>query len=269
MRIMTRVMTSGMTAAAVASGALALAARVCAAGPAVAASPSPAASVSPDAVGAAANALQQGLSGGTGIGMIMAVTLLSVAPALLVSVTSFTRITIVLTFLRQGLGMPGVPPNQVLAALALFLTLFSMEPTLDGIYKQAVRPYLDQKLTAVQAVNAGLPVARKFMLRQTRTPDLLLLAQISGGPPPAKPDDVRLATLAAAFLLSELKTAFQIGLVILLPFLLVDLLVSVAISTLGLSGLPASAVGMPVKLALFVSVDGWNLIVGSLLRSIH
>lgn len=253
MRIMGRVMAFG--------GALALAAR--------AAAQTAPPSAAPDALASAANALQQGVSGGTGLGMIMAVTLISVAPALLISITSFTRITIVLAFLRQGLGMPNVPPNQVLAALALFLTLFSMEPTLDALYKQAVRPYLDGKATAAQAVDAGLPVIRHFMLRQTRSADLVLLAQVSGGPPPAKPEDVRLATLAAAFLLSELKTAFQIGLVILLPFLLVDLLVSVAISSLGLSGLPASAVGLPVKLALFVSVDGWNLIVGSLLRSIH
>lgn len=253
MRIMGRVMAFG--------GALALATRVSA--------QSAAPSAAPDALTSAANALQQGVSGGTGLGMIMAVTLLSVAPALLISLTSFTRITIVLAFLRQGLGMPSVPPNQVLAALALFLTLFSMEPTLDGLYKQAVRPYLDGKLSAVQAAETGLPVIRGFMLRHTRTADLALLAQVSGGPPPAKPDDVRLATLGAAFLLSELKTAFQIGLVILLPFLLVDLLVAVAISSLGLTGLPASAVGLPVKLALFVSVDGWNLIVGSLLRSIH
>ena len=259
MRIMTCVMVNG-------AAAMALAARVSAATPAVA---SAAPSLAPDALNSAAQTLQQGLSGGTGLGMIMVVTLLSVAPALLVSLTSFTRITIVLAFLRQGLGMPSVPPNQVLAALALFLTLFSMEPTLDALHKQALRPYLDGKLTAMAAVDAGLPVIRGFMLRQTRGADLMLLSQISGGPAPTKPDDVRLATLSAAFLLSELKTAFQIGLVILLPFLLVDLLVSVAISSLGLSGLPASAVGLPVKLALFVAVDGWNLIVGSLLRSIH
>lgn len=265
MRIMTRVMTRNMTGAAVAMGAMALAAGVHAALPSAAAPPS----VPADLMAQAGNALQQGVSGGTGLSMIMAVTLLSVAPALLVSLTSFTRITIVLAFLRQGLGMPGVPPNQVLAALALFLTLFSMEPTLDSVYKKAVQPYLDGKLTASAAAEAGLPVIRDFMLRQTRPADLMLLAQLSGGQKPARPDDVRLATLSAAFLLSELKTAFQIGLVILLPFLLVDLLVCVAISALGLSGLPASAVGLPVKLALFVSVDGWNLIVGSLLRSIH
>lgn len=265
MRIMTRVMIRPMTGAAMLGGVLALAARVCAATP----SPGLPSTVPADAMAQVANALQQGVSGGAGLGMIMAVTLLSVAPALLVSLTSFTRITIVLAFLRQGLGMPNVPPNQVLAALALFLTLFSMEPTLDGIYKQAVRPYLDGKISAAAATEAGLPAVRQFMLRQTRTADLMLLAQISGAPRPSKAEDVRLATLSAAFLLSELKTAFQIGLVILLPFLLVDLLVCVAISSLGLSGLPASAVGLPVKLALFVSVDGWNLIVGSLLRSIH
>ena len=265
MRIMTRVMTRNMTRAALAMGALALAAAVHAGPPVASVAPSAA----PDMVTQAGNALQQGMSGGTGVGMIMAVTLISVAPALLVSLTSFTRITIVLAFLRQGLGMPSVPPNQVLAALALFLTLFSMEPTLDGIYKQAVAPYIDGKVTARAAADAGLPILRGFMLRQTRNSDLLLLSQLSGGAKPATPEDVRLATLSAAFLLSELKSAFQIGLVILLPFLLVDLLVSIAISSLGLSGLPASAVALPVKLALFVSVDGWNLIVGSLLRSIH
>lgn len=251
MRIMTRVMTFGMTFAATAGV-------VCAA-------PDAASAASPDAFAQAAS----WFNGGTGVGMIMAVTLLSVAPALLVSLTSFTRITIVLAFLRQGLGMPNVPPNQVLAALALFLTLFSMEPTLDGVWKKAVSPYVEGKIAAKAAGEAALPVVRDFMLRQTRSADLLLFAQISGGPRPEKPDDVRFATLSAAFLLSELKTAFQIGLVILLPFLLVDLLVGVAITALGLTGVPANAIALPVKLALFVSVDGWNLIVGSLLRSIH
>ena len=265
MRIMTRVMTSGMTGAALILAAMALPAAVCAAVPEQASAPL----AFPDMANQAGIALQQGASGGSGLAMILVVTLLAVAPALLISLTSFTRITIVLTFLRQGLGMQNVPPNQVLAALALFLTLFSMEPTLDGIYQKGVAPYLEGKLAARPAAEAALPVVRDFMLRQTRPADLMLLARLSGGLKPATPADVRLATLSAAFLLSELKTAFQIGLVILLPFLLVDLLVSVAITSLGISGLPASAVALPVKLALFVTIDGWNLIVGSLLRSIH
>ena len=262
MSIMTLVMTNAMTAGSAVSGFLG-ATTPAGAG---AATPSTAAAGA-DAMATAGKALADATGGGSGLAMIALVTLLSVAPALLVCLTSFTRITIALTFLRQGLGMPGVPPNQVLAALALFLTLFSMEPTLDAIWSKAVTPYLDGKLAARAAAEAGLPPIRDFMLRQTRPADLMLLAQISGAKKPASPDDVRLPTLAAAFLLSELKTAFQIGLVILLPFLLIDLLVSVVITSLGLSGLSPAAVGLPLKLALFVSVDGWNLIVGSLLRS--
>jgi flagellar biosynthetic protein FliP len=267
MTIMTRVMTRIMTAGGVAACAGALPAGLGAAYPSAAAPPP----LGAELVAQAGKALHESTAGAGGAGMVMilGVTLLSIAPALVASLTTFTRFTIVLAFLRQGIGMPGVPPNQVLAALALFLTLFSMEPTIDAVWKRAVSPCLEGKMAVREAAEAGLPVAREFMLRQTRPADLMLLAELSGQRRPATPDDVRLPTLAAAFLLSELKTAFQIGLVILLPFLLVDLLVCVAISALGLSGLPANAVALPVKLALFVSVDGWNLIVGSLVRSIR
>lgn len=264
MSIMTTVMTSAMMAGGLASGFLG------ATSPAAAGASAPnAAAAGADAMTHASRALAEVSAGGSGLAMIALVTLLSVAPALLVCLTSFTRITIVLTFLRQGLGMPSVPPNQVLAALALFLTLFSMEPTLDAVWTRAVTPYLDGKLAARAAAEAAAPPVRDFMLRQTRPSDLMLLAQISGAKKPASAEDVRLTTLAAAFLLSELKTAFQIGLVVLLPFLLIDLLVGVVVTSLGLSGVSPAAIGLPLKLALFVSIDGWNLIVGSLLRSFH
>jgi flagellar biosynthesis protein FliP len=204
-----------------------------------------------------------------GLAVVVGITLLSVAPAVLISLTSFTRITIVLTFLRQGIGLPGVPPNQVMAALALFLTLFSMQPTLDEIWKNAAQPCLAGKLKPLEAAEKAAMPVREFMLRQTRPHDLLLMTKISGCERPRSPGEISLVTLSASFLLSELKTAFQIGLVILLPFVLVDLAVSLAISVLGLSGLSTTAVAVPIKLALFVSIDGWNLVVGSLLRSIH
>jgi flagellar biosynthetic protein FliP len=225
--------------------------------------------------GSLAQLLEKGISSTglvgpeTGVGLVVAVTLLSVAPAILISLTSFTRITIVLAFLRQGLGMPTVPPNQVLAALALFLTLFSMQPTLDEVWTKGVGPYLGGQATALAAAQRGVVPLRDFMLRQTRPGDLLLFTRLSGSDRPRSPADLSLVTLAASFLLSELKSAFQIGLVILLPFLLIDLIVSIAITSMGLSGLSPTTAALPVKLALFVSVDGWNLIVGSLLRSIH
>jgi flagellar biosynthetic protein FliP len=260
--IMTQVMTDVMTRRALAASLLGAVgtASVAATPPATAAA---------DLFAQGARALTEPAGGGAGLAMLVGVTLLSVAPALLMCITSFTRITIVLAFLRQGIGMPGVPPNQVLAALALFLTLFSMEPTLDAVWQKAVSPYVAGKASAKDAATAGLPIVRDFMLRHTRPADLMTLTQLSGAKKPGSADDVRLPTLAAAFLLSELKTAFQIGLVILLPFLLIDLLVCVAISSLGLSGLSPTTVALPLKLALFIAVDGWNLIVGSLLRSFH
>jgi len=205
----------------------------------------------------------------TGLTMVIGITVVSVAPAVLISLTSFTRITIVLTFLRQGLGLPGIPPNQVMAALAFFLTLFSMQPTFDAIWKHAAQPYLAGKMTPMEALETAATPVRDFMLRQTRPQDLVLMSRISGRERPKSPQEISLVTLSASFLLSELKTGFQIGLVILLPFLLVDLAVSLAISVLGLSGLPQTTVAVPIKLALFVSIDGWNLVVGSVLRSIH
>jgi flagellar biosynthetic protein FliP len=204
---------------------------------------------------------------GSGVGILVAMTLVSLAPAILISLTSFTRITIVLAFLRQGIGMQGVPPNPVMAGLAFFLTLFSMAPTFDAVHTRALDPLLKGRLTPIEAANAALEPIRDFMLRQTRPADLLVMARLSDGPRPRTPADIRLAPLAAAFLLSELKTAFQIGVVILLPFLLVDLLVAVTVTSLGLTGLSPQAAGLPLKLALFVGVDGWNLVASSLLRT--
>ncbi|MCR6688156.1 flagellar type III secretion system pore protein FliP [Cellulomonas sp.] len=199
--------------------------------------------------------------------VLLAITLLSVAPALLLMMTSFTKIFVVLAFTRNALGLQGVPPNQVLAGLALFLSMFVMAPVLGDVNADAVQPYLDGELTFSQAVDVGSGPLRDFMLDHTREQDLALLTRAADQPNPATPEDVPLATLIPAFLLSELRSAFIMGFVIFVPFLVIDLVVSAVLMAMGMMMLPPVMISLPFKVLLFVLVDGWGLVVTSLVRS--
>jgi len=194
-------------------------------------------------------------------------TALGFLPAIVLMMTGFTRIIIVLSLLRQALGTPAAPPNQVIVGLSLFLTFFVMSPTIDKVYAEAWVPYQTQKIdfsTAVQ--RASVPV-RGFMLKQTRASDLTLFAKLAKLPPETKSADVPFTVLVPAFVTSELKTAFQIGFLIFIPFLIIDMIVSSVLMSLGMMMLSPVLVSLPFKLMLFVLADGWNLLLGSLAAS--
>jgi flagellar biosynthetic protein FliP len=199
--------------------------------------------------------------------VILAVTALSVAPALLLLTTSFTKIFVVLGLTRNALGLQGTPPNQVLAGLALFLTLFVMSPVLTKVNDQGVQPYLKGTLTQSQAFEAGVVPLKAFMVKHTRTEELALITQAAGQPKPKNAATVPLTTLVPSFVLSELRSAFVIGFLVFIPFLVIDLVVSAALMSLGMMMLPPVTVSLPFKLLLFVLVDGWGLIVQSLVAS--
>lgn len=203
----------------------------------------------------------------TSITIIIALTLLAVAPALLMLLTSFTRIIIVLSLTRQALGLQNVPPNQVLAGLALFLTLFIMAPVVSQVDKQAVQPYLAGKITASQAYTDAEAPIKTWMLKQTQADDLALFE--TGKQKPASPASMPMSAVVPAFALSEMRTAFIIGFVIFVPFLVIDLVVSSTLMSLGMMMLPPTLVSLPFKLLLFVMVNGWALVVQSLLSSFH
>jgi flagellar biosynthesis protein FliP len=196
--------------------------------------------------------------------IVLAITLLSLIPALLVAMTSFTRIIIVLSMLRHALGMQETPPNMVLIGLALFLTLFTMLPVVEQVGEKAVQPYLAEELPLQDAAKNAVAPLRGFMVRHTREQDLGLMLEISGGAAPAGVDDIRLVHLVPAFMLSELRTAFQIGFVIFLPFLLVDLVVSSILMSMGMLMVPPIVISLPIKILMFVLVDGWSLVIRSL-----
>jgi flagellar biosynthetic protein FliP len=200
--------------------------------------------------------------------IIVLITLLAVAPALLIMMTSFTRIVIVLSLTRNALGLHTIPPNQVLVGLAMFLSFFVMSPTFGEINREAVQPLLKGEKTQAQAYESAVTPLRTFMLKQTRKGELAMFsAAANGGQRPDKPEDVGLAALIPAFILSELKTAFIIGFVIFIPFLVIDIVVSSSLMSMGMMMLPPVFVSLPFKLLLFVMVDGWGLIVRSLLKS--
>jgi flagellar biosynthetic protein FliP len=204
-----------------------------------------------------------------GIVIIILITLLSVAPSLLIMLTSFTRIVIVLSLTRNALGLQTIPPNQVIVGLALFLSLFVMGPTLSEVNESAIQPYLKGEQTQSEAwENAQGPI-REFMLDQTRGDELETMIAASGAQKPATPDDVSMNALIPAFILSELKTAFIIGFVVFIPFLVIDLVVSSSLMSMGMMMLPPSLVSLPFKMLLFVLVDGWGLVVTSLLTSFN
>ncbi len=199
--------------------------------------------------------------------IIVALTLLSLAPSLIIMLTSFTRIVVVLSLTRNAIGLQGVPPNQVLVGMALFLTLFIMTPTFTVINDTAVQPYLDGELEQAEAFEIGVEPLRDFMLEHTRESEIELMLDATDADRPEEPSDVPLSTLIPAFLLSELKTAFLIGFVIFIPFLVIDVVVSAVLMSLGMMMLPPVFVSLPFKLLLFVMVGGWSLIVETLLTS--
>lgn len=194
-------------------------------------------------------------------------TALSVAPAILLTMTSFTRIVIVLSFLRQAIGVHQSPPNQVIVGLSLFLTFFIMSPVIQEVNSKAVQPFLEDKIDHSQAIDLATAPIKKFMLAHAHPKDVELLVSLSKGEQPKNIHDLSLVAVMPAYVLSELKTAFEIGFLIYLPFVLIDLVVSMVLLTTGMMVLPPVIISLPFKLMLFVMVDGWNLIVGSLVRS--
>ena len=198
---------------------------------------------------------------------LLAFAALSFLPAVLLLMTSFTRIVIVLSLMRQALGLQTTPPNQVIVGLSLFLTLFVMGPTLDRIYQEAYRPYTEQKLSFETALERGSEPLRGFMLRQTRESDLGLFARIARVDAKTPAAEMPMRVLIPAFVTSELKTAFQIGFLVFIPFLLVDLIVASVLMSMGMMMLSPVLVALPFKLMLFVLADGWTLLVGSLVAS--
>jgi flagellar biosynthetic protein FliP len=199
--------------------------------------------------------------------LVMMLTLLSFVPAVLVIMTCFTRIVIVFHFLRQALGTQEMPSNQILIGLALFLTMFIMAPVADQVNTLAVQPAIEGQVSVTEALERGAPPVREFMLRQTREADLALFVELGKLPKPSTPDDLPMRAVIPAFAISELKTGFQMGFFLFIPFLLIDLVVSTTLLSMGMLQLPPAMVSLPFKVLLFVMVDGWNLLVSSLVRS--
>ena len=201
------------------------------------------------------------------IQLLLILTVLSLAPALIVMVTSFTRLAVVFSFLRHALGTQQMPPNQILIALSLFLTVFIMAPVWQDIQEKAVTPYINQKMPGDEAVKKGLAPLRAFMLKQTREKDLGLFISITKGQRPKNASEVPISTIIPAFMISELRTAFEIGFLLYLPFMIIDMVVASVLLSMGMMMLPPVMISLIFKVLLFVLVDGWNLVVGSLVKS--
>lgn len=199
--------------------------------------------------------------------IIALLTILGLAPSLLIMMTSFVRIVIVMSFLRQAIGTQVLPPNQLIVALSLFLTAFIMAPVWKGINQDALQPYLNNKLSQKEALSLSESYVRKFMFKQTRDKDLGLFVKLAGVETPEKRAEVPTYVLIPAFMISELKTAFYIGFMIYIPFLVLDMVVASVLMAMGMMMLPPVVISLPFKLILFVLVDGWQLIVGSLVKS--
>lgn len=199
--------------------------------------------------------------------VVVLLTLLTFVPAILMTMTSFTRIIIVFHFLRQAMGTQEVPNNQILVGLALFLTMFIMAPVGTAINDAAVQPAMAGKITTAEAVARATPPLRDFMLRQTRETDLTMFVEMSKTPRPSKPEDLPMRVVIPAYVMSEIKTGFQMGFFVFVPFLLIDLVVSTSLLSMGMMQLPPAMISLPFKLVLFVSVDGWSLVIKSLVRS--
>ena len=198
---------------------------------------------------------------------MLLLTLLTFVPAALVIMTSFTRIVIVFHFLRQALGTQEMPSNQILIGLTLFLTTFIMAPVVQQVNERAVQPALDGRLSVTSAIEEGSPPVRDFMLKQTREADLALFVDLGRLPRPSSPSELPMRVVIPAFAISELKTGFQMGFFLFVPFLLIDLVVSTTLLSMGMLQLPPAMISLPFKVLLFVLVDGWNLLVSSLVRS--
>lgn len=203
------------------------------------------------------------------IQILLLLTILSLAPSILIMLTSFTRIIVVLSFVRSALGLQQMPPNQVLIGLALFLTFFIMTPVVGQINSTALQPYMDNKITQQQAINNAMVPLREFMFKQTREKDLNLFVNLSGKEKPDKLSDIPSSTLIPAFIISELKTAFQIGFLIYVPFIVIDMVVATTLMSMGMMMIPPIMISLPFKVLLFIMVDGWNLVVQSLITSFH
>jgi flagellar biosynthetic protein FliP len=201
--------------------------------------------------------------------IVLLLTVLALLPAIVVAMTSFTRTIIVLSMLRHAFGMQDTPPNMVLTSLALFLTLFTMAPVLSEINTRSIEPLMANTVSIEQAVRAGVEPLRRFMIRQTREKDLALMFEVAHVPVPDSLEEVQTVHLVPAFLLSELKTAFQVGFVIFLPFLLLDLVVAGILMSMGMMMVPPTIISLPLKILMFVLIDGWSLVVRALLGSFH
>jgi len=200
---------------------------------------------------------------------LVLLTSLSFLPALLLSMTSFTRILIVLGLLRTAIGTQSSPPNQILVGLSLFLTFFVMSPVFDKVYSDAYRPFSENRISAEQALERGAAPIKTFMLKQTRENDLALFASLAKVPAMEGPEDVPFRILLPSFVISELKTAFQIGFTIFIPFLIIDLVVASVLMSMGMMMVPPASIALPFKLMLFVLADGWQLLVGALAQSFY
>jgi flagellar biosynthetic protein FliP len=199
--------------------------------------------------------------------ILLFLTVLSLAPAIIIMVTSFTRLVVVFSFLRHALGTQQMPPNQILIGLALFLTFFIMAPVWQEIQTKALRPYLEQKLPGEEALKRGVEPLKAFMLKQTREKDLALFISLAKAPRPHTAQEVPMSAMIPAFMISELRTAFEIGFLLYLPFLIIDMVVASVLLSMGMMMLPPVMISLVFKVLLFVLVDGWNLVVGSLVKS--
>ncbi|MDY6852500.1 MAG: flagellar type III secretion system pore protein FliP [Thermodesulfobacteriota bacterium] len=199
--------------------------------------------------------------------ILLVLTVLTLAPAILVMMTSFTRLVVVFSFLRHAMGTQSMPPNQIIIGLALFLTFFIMTPVWTQVNNQALKPYLADELSQKQALDAASGPVREFMFKQTREKDLALLMNLAKYKRPANKNEVPMAALIPAFIISELKTAFTIGFILYVPFLIIDMVVASVLLSMGMMMLPPIMISLPFKLMLFVLVDGWHLVVGSLVKS--
>lgn len=208
-----------------------------------------------------------GTVSGTVIQMVALLTVLSLAPSILIMMTSFTRIIVVLSFLRSAIGLQQTPPNTVMVSLALFLTFFVMAPTLEAAYNQGVKPLIAEEIDEVEAFNRTTEPFKAFMLRHVREADLRLFMEVSNTPAPEQPIATPLQVLVPAFMISELRRAFEIGFMLFLPFLVIDIVTSSILMSMGMMMLPPIVISLPFKIIFFVLVDGWNLVAGSLVQS--
>lgn len=205
--------------------------------------------------------------GSTAVKLFLVLTALSFGTAIILSVTSFTRIIIVFSFLRQAMGTPQLPPNQVLIGLSLFLTMFIMAPTVKKVHEQALTPLMDDKISVSEALDRAQAPLSDWMLKQTKDDDLRLFFEVSGAARPARGEAIPFTVVVPSFMISELGTAFRMGLYVFIPMVLIDLLVSMIMMSLGMMMLPPTLISMPLKLGVFILAGGWHLVVASLIRS--